>query len=197
MDERLKQAETVVFDVGNVLLRFEPEKVMALLPETCREALLRALFGPSGLWSGFDLGRESNEAIAEAVARETGLPEAKEYTLHLLRRFPETLSPLPLYGQLSALRDAGKRLLGLTNYPEPSFTLTCARFPDLVSKLDGVIVSSREKLVKPSPEIFRLLIRRFHLTPEKTLFIDDSPQNTAAAARMGFQVWHYTESSDP
>ena len=44
---------------------------------------------------------------------------------------------------------------------------------------------------KPQPEIFRLLIRRYHLDPPRTLFIDDSAANTEAAAREGFQIWHY------
>ena len=194
MDARLMEAETIVFDVDNVLLSFEPEKVLALLPEQGRDEMLRALFGSAMLWGGFDLGRDGNDAVAERIAQAAGFPEAKQYALDLLRRFPETMAPLPLYGMLEELHARGKRLYGLTNYPEPSFTLTCARFPHLVDTLDGVIVSSREKIVKPSPEIFRLLQSRFHLNPADTLFIDDSLANVEAAARLGFRVWHYAGS---
>ena len=194
MDERLKQSDAIVFDVGTVLLGFEEEKVIGLLPAHCREEMLNALFGPAHLWSGFDLALDGNDAVADSIARAAGFPEAGEYALQLLARFPEVLYPLPLYGLLGELRAMGKRLFGLTNYPEPSFTLTCARFPALLTGLDGVIVSSREKLVKPSPEIFQLLIRRFRLNPEHTLFIDDSHANVDAAAKLGFRVWHYTDS---
>ena len=85
----------------------------------------------------------------------------------------------------------GKRLYALSNYPEPSFSLTAARFPFLTECLDGAVISSREKLVKPDPEIFRLLCRRYSLIPEKCLFIDDLKGNTEAAAAEGFRVWHY------
>ena len=191
MDRRLLEADAIVFDVGNVLLSFEPEKVIALLPERGREKLLYALFGPPLLWSGFDLALDGNEAVAERIAQAAGFPEAKAHALGLLVRFPETLAPLPLYETLETLRAKGKRLFGLTNYPEPSFTLTCQRFPLLVDALDGVVVSAREKMVKPSEEIFRLLQHRFHLDPARTLFIDDALPNVEAAGRLGFRVWHY------
>ena len=191
MDGRLTEAEAIVFDVGNVLLGFDPAKVTALLPAEYRDAMLRVMFGPEGLWYGFDLGQESNEAVAERIARAAGVPEAKDHALSLLTRFPDVMDPMPLYGMLADLRAMGKPLYALTNYPEPSFTLTCARFPHLIDQLDGVLVSSREKLAKPSPEFFRLLISRFHLTPDRTLFIDDSAANAAAAAALGFRVWHY------
>ena len=191
MDERLERAETIVFDIGNVLLRFSPDKVIGLLPDSIRQPLLYVLFGPPHLWDAFDLGRESNPDIARRVAQATGIPESKGWALELLERFPETLTPLPLYHLLDDLQARGKRLYGLTNYPEPSFTLTCQRFPLLLGKLTGVVVSSREKVAKPQPEIFRLLIQRYHLDPPRTLFIDDSAANTEAAAREGFQIWHY------
>ncbi len=191
----MMETEAIVFDVGNVLLSFEPEKVLELLPAQGRDRMLNAMFGPSMLWSGFDLGLDGNEAVAERIAQAAGFPEAKDYALDLLVRFPETMAPLPLYGMLESFHAMGKRLYGLTNYPEPSFTLTCARFPLLADALDGVIVSAREKVVKPSPEIFRLLQSRFRLEPAKTLFIDDSLANVEAAARLGFQIWHYAGNS--
>ena len=66
MDERLLKADTIVFDIGNVLLRFDPGKVALLLPASIRQPLMQVLFGPQHLWGGFDLGAESNEEIAAA-----------------------------------------------------------------------------------------------------------------------------------
>ena len=85
----------------------------------------------------------------------------------------------------------GKRLFALTNYPEPSFTNACRAFPYLTECLEGAVVSSREKLVKPEPDIFHFLTRKYGLIPSRTLFIDDTAANTDAAAREGFRVWHY------
>lgn len=191
MDERLLSAEAIVFDIGNVLLRFDPAQVATLLPEQNRAALMEAMFGPKHLWAAFDLGKESNEEIARRISRAAGVPGTWDCVLYVLSHFHEVMSPLPLAAMLPALRAQGKRLFALTNYPEPSFTLACAAFPFLSTALDGTLVSAREKLVKPDPTIFRLLVERYSLTPEKTLFIDDLEANVKSAAALGFRTWHY------
>ncbi|MBQ9264060.1 MAG: HAD-IA family hydrolase [Clostridia bacterium] len=191
MDERLLNAEAIVFDVGNVLLGFDTDIVVQLLPESIRHPLEEAMFGPQHLWVPFDLGMESNDVIAQRIADAAGLPKEKEHVLHLLHHFPDTMTPLPLSGMLDDLRRLGKRLYALTNYPEPSFTITTRHFPFLLTKLNGAVVSAREKMAKPDPAFFRLIRDRYQLCPEKTLFIDDLSANVNAAAQEGFRTWHY------
>lgn len=190
MDPRLLQAETVVFDVGKVLLTFEPERVASLLPAEHREALKEAMFGPVHRWSEFDLGRKSNEQIAGEIAAAAGVPGGAEMVLEALYRFPETMEPLPLYHCIDPLKKLGKRLYALTNYAEPSFTYTKAAFPAL-KELDGEVVSSREKLCKPEKELYRRLLDRYGINPGKTLYIDDVEANVRAGAEIGLRVWHY------
>lgn len=191
MDARLLQADTIVFDVGNVLLFFDPEKVCAeLLPDDTREALCRAMFGPENRWGAFDLGRDDNEAIARCIAQAAGLPDCWQQIIYILHHFHETMHPLPLYSLIPELKAMGKKIFALTNYPEPSFSLACRAFP-CFDLMDGRVVSSREKLAKPDPAIFRLLIRRHQLIPEKTLFIDDLLPNILGAKEAGLQTWHY------
>ena len=191
MDSRLQNADAVVFDIGNVLLRFDPEIVVRLLPDETRCPLTEAMFGSKHMWSAFDLGREPNEAIARRIAAEAGLEGAWEQVMHVLLHFPEVLHPLPLMGCLRELKAQGKRLFALTNYPEPSFTETCRRFPALTEYLDGALVSAREKVGKPDPAIFQLLMERFGLSPQNTLFVDDALPNVQTAASLGFRTWHY------
>ncbi len=191
MDQRLKDAESIVFDIGNVLLRFDERIVTTLLPEPIRGKLAEAMFGPLHLWGRFDLGAESNEAIAARIAKEAGLPGEAGAVLHVLHHFHEVLEPMPMVDLLDDLLAMGKRLYALTNYPEPSFSLTCRRFPFLTEKILGAVVSSREKIAKPDPEIFRILRDRFALDPAKTLFIDDTLVNAEAAKKAGFMSWHY------
>lgn len=191
MDRRLLEAEAIVFDIGQVLLSFDGRRVSGLLPERHRFRLHDAMFGgPNWLWPLFDLGAESNETISKRIAEKAGCPEDWPDVEGLLTRFPETLEPLPMSRLLPDLKTLGKRLYCLTNFPEPSLTLTCQRF-DFFREMDGIMVSAREKLVKPDPAIFRLLARRFSLIPSQTLFIDDLEENTVSAANEGFRVWHY------
>ena len=190
MDERLLSFETIVFDVGNVLLSFEPERVASLLPEAHRASLREAMFGPVYRWSEFDLGRKPNEQIAGEIALAAGVPGGAEMVLEALYRFPETMEPLPLYRCIGELKGMGKRLYALTNYAEPSFTLTRERFPAL-RELDGELVSAREKLCKPTKEFYRRLLDRFGIDPGSSLYIDDAEINIRAGAETGFHVWHY------
>ena len=190
MDERLLRAGTVVFDVGRVLLTFEPERVASLLPAEHRAALKEAMFGPVHRWSEFDLGRKPNEQIAEEIAAAAGVPGGESMVLEALYRFPETMEPLPLYRCIERLKRMGKKLYALTNYAEPSFSLTREAFPALKT-LDGEVVSSREKLCKPDKELYRRLIVRCGIDPAESLFIDDREENVRAGAEVGFRVWHY------
>ncbi len=190
MDTRLLEVDSIVFDVGNVLLSFEPEKVASLLPEEHRDALSRAMFGTGWRWAAFDLGAETNEAIAQSIADAAGVPGGKEMVLHALYSFYGTMNPLPLYNAIPELKKMGQRLFALTNYCEPSYTYTSEAFPHL-RLLDGAVVSAREKLCKPDPALFAVLIDRYGLIPEKTLFIDDSLPNVQSAQEIGFRIWHY------
>ncbi len=190
MDERLTQASCIVFDVGNVLLTFEPDRVMELIPAEHRDALRQAMFGPDWRWAAFDLGAETNEEIARSIADAAGVPGGKEMALHAVYHFPETMRPLPLYRLIPELKKMDKRLYALTNYNEPAFTYTMERFENL-KLLDGAVVSNREKVTKPDPRIFALLTERYGVIPEETLFIDDSLPNVLAAKALGFSIWHY------
>ena len=190
MDARLLESDSIVFDVGNVLLTFDPAKVASLLPEEHRQALSQAMFGPDWRWSAFDLGVEGNEAIAQSMADAAGVPGGKDMVLHALYTFYRTMKPLPLYHMIPALKSMGKRLFALTNYCEPSFSFTYDAFPNL-HLLDGAVVSAREKICKPDPAFFGVLTERYGLIPEKTLFIDDSLANVQSAQRIGFRTWHY------
>ena len=190
MDARLLETDVIVFDVGNVLLSFEPEKVASLLPGEHREALSRATFGPDWRWSAFDLGVETNEEIAQSIADRAGVPGGKDMVLYAFCEFYRTMQPLPLYHLIPALKSMGKRLYALTNYGEPAFSSTCAAFPHF-ALMDGMVVSSREKVCKPDPAIFALLMQRYGIKPRDALFIDDSLPNVQTAAAMGFKTWHY------
>ena len=190
MDERLSQSSCIVFDVGNVLLTFEPDRVMELIPEEYREYLREAMFGPEGRWGAFDLGAQSNVEIAQDISGAAGILEGEGMVLHALYTFPETMRPMPLYHLIPELKKMGKKLYALTNYCEPPFSRTVDRFENL-KLLDGMVVSNREKVVKPDPAIFGLLIERYGVAPEQSLFIDDSLPNVLTAKSLGFNTWHY------
>lgn len=88
---------------------------------------------------------------------------------------------------LKRLKGQGYGIYGLTNWSAETIPLAYSRY-DFFALFDGIVVSGEEKIIKPDPRIFEILLERYHLTAEDTLFIDDSRANIEAAARLGFQT---------
>ncbi len=182
----------VVFDIGNVLLRWDMrflfEKVIAdksaldrFLGEVCTLA-----------WhGGLDAGATYADAIADLTAR---FPGYADVIALYDRRWQETIFG-PIDGSvaiLERLRAAGIRDFAITNFPAEKFDETCALYPFLAG-FEGVIVSGREGIVKPSPAIFRLFLDRFGLGASDCVFIDDNVANIAAARDVGMTaLWFET-----
>jgi 2-haloacid dehalogenase len=179
-----KHPTIIVFDVGNVLLRWDMrflfEKVIAD-PAELDDFLARVC---TLQWHGtLDAGGVYADAIAQLSAR---FPEFAEIIALYDPRWQETIGGA-IAGSveiLERLRAAGAPTYAITNFPAEKFEETCALYPFLEG-FDGVIVSGRERLVKPDPAIFRLLLDRFSLAASDCVFIDDNPANVAAAGAVG------------
>jgi 2-haloacid dehalogenase len=77
--------------------------------------------------------------------------------------------------------------------PADVFAARRARFP-VLRRFDGAVVSGEEGVVKPSPEIFGILLDRFHLDPARTLFVDDSQVNVSGARGAGIRAHHFVDA---
>lgn len=94
---------------------------------------------------------------------------------------------------VTELRESGIRLLGLSNWSAETFHHAPQVAP-AINELEDIVVSGREGLIKPDPEIFHLLCRRFDLDPLQTVFVDDLPANIDAASQLGFSSLLFTTS---
>ena len=190
---RSEGCDTVVFDIGNTLMRFDPEAIcQKLLGDRNRDRLRHAMFAPGHTWwwGCFDEGRFPNGTVALNMVREEGLAdECAAEVLYALDHFHELKKALPLSRGIPRLKAEGKRLLALTNYATPQIDY-CWETYDFFRFFDGRVVSSEEKVTKPDRAIYRILTERYAVTPEKALFVDDAPANTEAARELGFRVWN-------
>ena len=189
MDQRLLEKNILVFDVGNVLVRFDRRLIadgFGLSPE-----LESAVFD-TGLWDWIDSGLIGTGELARLMCRTVPGAGEREYLAicRVLDGFYTQMSALPPAGWLPELKKMGKKLYYLTNYSTPAFERTKEAFP-FFSLFDGGVVSSHERMVKPMPAIYRLLCARYGFAPQDALFIDDNPNNIRAAAREGFSVWQW------
>ncbi|MBQ8136251.1 MAG: HAD-IA family hydrolase [Clostridia bacterium] len=191
LDESTREIGTVVFDIGNTLLRFDRNVLCdKLLPADRREALCDAMFREDTQWAWrcFDDGIYENERIALEIVRENGLPEAwAKDILHVFDSFHTVMDPLPFSFGIEKLYREGKKLYSLTNYGTPAIDRAWERFP-FFRFFSGRVVSSEEKVAKPDPTIYRILMQRYGIAPEDAIFIDDVKENTDAAAALGFHV---------
>ncbi len=80
----------------------------------------------------------------------------------------------------------------LSNWSWETFLGMDKKYPFL-NQFDDLIISGKEKLVKPDAQIYKLAIKRFNLIPEETIFIDDKKENIDAANKLGFLTIHLTD----
>jgi 2-haloacid dehalogenase len=177
--------EAVVFDIGGVLLDWDPRHVYRELfdDEAEMERFLSQVC--SREWhEDNDRGVLYADSCAALAARHPGYEEL----IWTWGRRTEDMIGGPIEGTVAVLAElqaAGVPCYGLTNMEAETYPRRVERFPFLQG-LVGTVVSSAEGVIKPDPEIFRRLLSRFSLVAERTVFVDDSDVNVAAAAELGF-----------
>lgn len=85
---------------------------------------------------------------------------------------------------LDDLKVRGLKLYGLSNWAAETFDEVESKY-DIFKKLDGMVISGREKMAKPSAEIYHLLLQRYNLNPSKCVFVDDSEANIKGGETCG------------
>ena len=176
----------IVFDMGNVLILFDPERFMDVEgiedPED-RKLILRELF-QSTEWAQMDLGVLTEESAAPIILERIPVRLAEPVN-HLLHCWWKGRACIPGMEELDkTLKDSGYRIFLLSN-ASVSQHRYWPHFP--VSRyFDGKLISCDYGIVKPNPEIYRIFIQQFGLEPSECLFIDDLPANVAAAVQCGW-----------
>lgn len=186
----VRQPTTIVFDIGNVLLRWDPRNLYRSIftDEAEMEWFLSNVC--TNAWNlEQDRGRDWDEAVALLV-RDHPRHESAIRAFH--ERWPETISGT--FEQnvilLQQLRQANVPNYCITNFSSPKLTLAQQRFPFLAG-FDGIIVSGDERLLKPDPAIYHRLLDRYGLEAGDCVFIDDSAANAEAASCVGMHAIHY------
>jgi 2-haloacid dehalogenase len=185
----MRLIEAVVFDIGGVLLDWNPRYLYRKLFDD-EPAMERFLSEVCTLdWhDAHDRGVPFERSCAELAARH---PEQAELIWAWGRRSEEMIGgPIPGTAEiLRALKDQGVPCYALTNMEAETYPQRLERF-DFLRWFDGTVVSGFEPggIAKPDPEIFRRLLDRFGLQPATTVLIDDAPRNLEAARRLGMQT---------
>ena len=182
----------IVFDMGNVVIRFDPPYFLDRAgihdPED-RKLILNELF-LSVEWAQMDAGTLTEETAEPLILSR--FPERLKETVRTLLytwAYPRDMIP-GMETLILKLKEAGYRIYLLSNASAAQHEYW-PKFP--VSRLfDGKLISCDVKIVKPCQRISQLFTEKFSLRPEECIFIDDATANVAGAIACGWQgiVFH-------
>lgn len=184
--------DTIIFDLGGVLIDWQPDHMYKKIikDEQQRKWFLETICTME--WNEQqDGGRTIQEANKELI---TQYPEHRELILAYYERWEEMLiGPiLPTVELFKNIKSSGKyKLYALTNWSAETFPRALELF-DFLHWFDGRVVSGEEKTRKPYKEIYDIILNRFSLSPQKTLFIDDNIKNINAAKEIGINCIHFS-----
>lgn len=187
--------KNIVFDMGNVLLDYDPEVSLNLFVENEKDR---------------DIIRKELFEGEEWILRDLGLISREEQFSRICRRVPQYLHdqlnkcvygwdicmvPVPNAGDFcSYVKEKGYGMYVLSNASESFYEYFPKHMP--YDYFDGIVVSADIHIIKPDIKIYQYLLEKYQLQAEECLFIDDRQENIDAAKRVGMQGMVFRNNYD-
>lgn len=190
LKENNTELTAIVFDLGNVLLDYDPARFMFELgiPQEKIPRLVE-IINSRPEWAEYDRGVLSADDIINLAVRDE--PFLRREIKNYMKHYPECFSALTQNVELLyRAKEAGLKVYVLSNCPADVFDDFCKRFIFL-QDLDGAIISGKYLINKPDQAIFKLLLKTYpEINPSHTLFVDDVKVNADAGRKAGLQALH-------
>ena len=190
----ISKIDTVIFDVGNVLYRWDLRCLFEKLIDDAEELNWFLLNVVTPEWHfQHDAGRPLADMLPERIRQ---FPQYEAHIKAYAERFNETI-PGPVAGSLPLVEKLAANhvsLFGITNFGSEfwqGFRPTAPIF-DLFA---DIIVSGDEKLLKPDAAIYQLALKRFAVGADQCLFIDDRLDNITGAEALGIKGHHFQHAA--
>lgn len=178
--------KNLVFDMGNVLIEWNSEKILKAITEDIHlQDLLRKEVFETGLWVETDEGVKTREEVIEVVTGKLGEDYRNEIT-QLLRYWYKYVDVFTkVQDRIIELSKSGYSIYILSNTAFTFYDLVKDGYLPATSVAKGMVLSCEEKVLKPNEKIYNILLERYNLDPHETIFFDDLPENIWGAARCG------------
>ena len=178
--------KNIVFDIGKVLVYFEPTWIMDKLkyPEETRGILRKVMF-EDPLWNEVDRGVMSFEELVHAFAKNA--PAYENEIRETYRNVGDSIELLPHAMEwVLTLKERGYGLYIISNYGEYTLEQTKEKLKFL-NHMDGAVFSYQYQIIKPDARIYELLLEKYQLKADECVFIDDRLENVESARKMGYE----------
>lgn len=175
--------KNIVFDLGNVLFKFEPDEILDGLFNDyhTKEKLKQSVFKTT-IWRELDRGSLSLFQAKKIFIDKN--PDLKDEIEILLDNWKNFLHPIDENVKLLPELKKNNRLYILSNFHEEAFNYITNKY-SFFELFDGMVVSYEVKLIKPERKIYEILLSRYSLVPQDTIFVDDTEENIKAAQELG------------
>ncbi|GHB45319.1 hydrolase [Pseudovibrio japonicus] len=184
----------VVFDIGNVLILWDPENLYNdLIPDASEREYFLSEVCPYEWNLEQDRGRPWDEAISERLEK---FPQYEEWIKAYYERWEDMLGGAieANVALLKDLKEKGVPLYAITNFSTEKFEEAKRIFPFLADSFIDTVISGEENLLKPDAAIYNILFERNGLKPSELVFIDDTQKNVVAAQDIGMKALHFSEA---
>lgn len=192
----MKNIDTIIFDLGGVLIDWNPEYVYLEVFENDRQKM--KWFFDTICTNDWNENQDAGYPLSKATEERVALfPEHEELIRMYYGRWEEMLGEAidETVTILKQLVDSEKyKVVALTNWSHETFPVAIRKF-EFLQWFEGIIVSGDEKTRKPFKEIYDLTLNRFDIKPENALFIDDNLRNIEAAETLGIRGIHFKSAS--
>lgn len=177
--------KNIVFDLGRVVFAQNPNKSS----EEFRRFFSYVAQSPMPqFWVDYDMGVSSFDKVVSDLSAYRGVDE--EYTRSMiLASISRQETIIPTEALIHDLKAAGYKLYVLSNMSREF--IDYLRQQPVYKYFDGEVISCEEGVVKPMPQIYNILIQRYELDVEHTMFIDDRIENVEVAKTLGITPFHF------
>ena len=178
--------KNLIFDFGKVLVDYEYFAILDQIFKTHEQAEVFYHLLIDGKWNeNMDRGDPFDETFCKM---QQIMPQYKEEIAVVAQRFNEFVrgEKKGMRNLLTQLKAEGYHLYGLSNWCTKARE-TMAQYP-IFQLLEGEVISSEEKIIKPDKAIYERLCQKYNLQPEECLFADDRMENVVAAQNLGMQA---------
>ena len=187
--------KNIVFDISNVLAPFRFKEFLA--EKGFDAPMIKRIIKASAMtpyWTEFEKGKLTyDEAMDAFISADPNIADelhkAYESVSGIMGKYDYTED------WIDKLKEAGYKLYCITNFTPAGYE-QCYDCISFIERFDGCVFSFREGIVKPDPEIYKTLLKRYELKAEECVFIDDTEENVLSAEKLGFAGIVFTGYED-